>query len=153
MVDEKGSAVLLSLQEALWQAKEQDLDLVEISPHADPPVCKIINYGKYAYQQQKKKKQNKKSQHVMHLKNIKMRPKTDVHDYNFKVRHVKEFIESGDRVKITIKFRGREMSFLKMGHDQLDKVVEDTKDIAKIESRPKMEGRNMIMVLVPNKKG
>lgn len=134
---------------AIDKAKELDLDLVEITANADPPVCKIIDYGKFLYQQDKKRKEQKKNQKVMHLKEIKMRPKTDVHDYQFKVKHVREFLAAGDRVKITVKFRGREMAFQQSGKAQLDKVVADTLDIGKVESFPKMEGRQMIMVLVP----
>ncbi len=147
----EGEGAVVTIEEALKMASEESLDLVEIAPNARPPVCKIIDYGKYSYQQDKKKKEAKKKQRVMHLKEIKMRPKTDVHDYNFKVKHIKQFIVSGDRVKITIRFKGREMSFLEAGRAQLDKVVVDTKDIAKIESMPTVEGRNMIMVLVPLK--
>ena len=152
LADVEGNNAVVTLNEALQRASEQNLDLVEIAPNARPPVCKIINYGKYSYQQDKKKKEAKKKQRVMHLKEIKMRPKTDVHDYNFKVKHVRQFIQTGNRVKITIRFRGREMSFLEAGRIQIDKVIADTKDIAKIESMPKVEDRNMIMVLVPLKK-
>ena len=109
----------------------------------------IIDYGKYLYQQNKKRKEQKKNQKIVHLKEIKMRPKTDVHDYRFKVKHVRDFLAAGDRVKITVKFRGREMAFQQSGRDQLDKVVVDTQDVGKIEAFPKMEGRQMTMVLVP----
>ena len=152
LVGPEGEAIgVLPIKEALTMAGEQELDLVEISANAVPPVCKIIDYGKYIYQQDKKKKEAKKNQKIVHLKEIKMRPKTDVHDYNFKVKHVREFVESGDRVKITIRFRGREMAFQENGRVQLEKVVADTEDIAKVESLPKMEGRQMTMVLVPKK--
>ena len=152
LIDENDAQVgIVSIKDALFRARNVGLDLVEIATTAKPPVCKIIDFGKYNYQQSKKKKENKKNQKVMHLKEIKMRPKTDVHDYKFKVKHIIEFINAGNRVKITIKFRGREMAFLNTGREQLNKVVEDTKDIAKVESMPKVEGKNMIMVLVPNK--
>ena len=151
LIHTKEGDAVVSLKEALKRAEAEGLDLVEIVPNANPPVCKIIDYGKYAYQKDKKKKEAKKHQRVMHLKEIKMRPKTDVHDYNFKVKHVRQFIEAGDRVKITIRFKGREMAFLGAGRKQLDKVIADTQDLAKIESMPKVEDRNMIMVLVPLK--
>lgn len=151
LVEGESRDTVLTIQEALERAQDAGLDLVEITGNANPPVCKIIDYGKYTYQQNKKKKEAKKNQRVMHLKEIKMRPKTDVHDYNFKVKHVRQFIQSGDRVKITVRFKGREMAFLEAGRKQLDKVVVDTQDIAKIESMPKVEARTMIMVLVPLK--
>lgn len=152
-VDSEGEMIgVLTLSEALERAQEEGLDVVEISPGANPPVCKIIDYGKYKYQQEKKKKEAKKNQKVVHLKEIKMRPKTDVHDYNFKVKHVKEFLENGDRVKITVRFKGREMAYVENGRAQLLKVVEDTNELAKIEIPPKLEGRNYTMVLVPLKK-
>jgi len=153
VVMENGDMVgVLPLDEALKRAHEEGLDLVEISPQADPPVCKIIDFGKYNYQQEKKKKEAKKHQKIIHLKEIKMRPKTDVHDYNFKVKHVREFLGNGDRVKITIKFRGREMVHTDGGKIQLDKVMQDTSDIGKVEIPPRLEGRNMHMTLVPIKK-
>ena len=148
LLDEEGEMIgVVSVREALKQAEEQDLDLVEISASSKPPVCRIIDYGKFIYQE--KKKEAKKTNKVVHLKEIKMRPKTDVHDYNFKVKHVRQFIEHGDKVKITIRFKGREIAFIDFGKKQIDKVIADTKDIAKVEVNPRMEGKNLFMILAP----
>lgn len=140
-----------SVQEALEMCSKEGLDLVEVVPGSDPCVCRVVDYGRYVYLQQKKKREVKKTQKVMGLKEIKMRPKTDVHDYSFKLRHVRDFLVEGNRVKITVRFKGRELSFLDSGREQMEKVLKDTEDIAKVESRPSMEGRAMVMVLVPKK--
>ena len=153
LIDDAGEMTgVKSLADALKMAREAGLDLVEISPQSTPPVCKIIDYGRFLYQREKKKKEAKKHQHTVQLKEIKMRPKTDVHDYNFKVRHVRSFLKNGDKVKLTIRFKGREMAFVDLGNKQIDRVVEDTKDLGKVESKPKMEGRTLFMVLSPLKK-
>lgn len=153
LIDDTGEmAGVKSLADALQIARAAGLDLVEISPQSSPPVCKIIDYGRFLYQREKKKKEAKKHQHTVQLKEIKMRPKTDVHDYNFKVRHVRSFLKHGDKVKLTIRFKGREMAFVDLGNKQIDRVIEDTKDLGKVESKPKMEGRTLFMVLSPLKK-
>ena len=152
VIDENGGMLgVLTVPEALVKSKEADLDLVEISPNAEPPVCKIIDYGKHLYQLEKKKKEAKKHQKVVHLKEIKLRPKTDVHDYNFKVKHIKQFLESGDKVKVTVKFRGREMAFIDVGREQLDKVIADVAEFGKVDSPPRLEGRNLNLTIVPVK--
>ncbi len=130
-------------------AAEAGLDLVEISPKLTPPVCKILDYGKYKFAQQKKANAARKKQKVVELKEIKMRPNIDVHDYDVKMRKVFQFIEKGDKVKLTIRFRGREMAHLELGSKILDRVTGDVKDVAKVESRAKMEGRQLMMVIAP----
>lgn len=128
-------------------AAEAGLDLVEISPKLTPPVCKILDYGKFKFDQQKKANAARKKQKVVELKEIKMRPNIDVHDYDVKMKKVFQFLESGDKVKLTIRFRGREMAHLELGSRILDRVTEDVKEIAKVESRAKMEGRQLMMVI------
>ncbi|HMB00448.1 MAG TPA: translation initiation factor IF-3 [Spirochaetota bacterium] len=152
IIDNGNNLGVMPVKEALSRAKDEGLDLVEISPSANPPVCKIIDYGKYIYKQKKKKKEAKKNQKIVHLKEIKMRPKTDIHDYNFKVKHAKEFIAKGDRVKFTIRFRGREMNHTETGFTKLNKIMEDMNEVAIVDSKPKMEGRNIFMTIVPRKK-
>jgi len=125
------------------------LDLVEVSPSADPPVCKILDLGKYKYEAQKKANEARKRQKTFDVKEIKMRPNIDVHDYDVKMRSLKKFIEEGDKVKVTLRFRGRELAHPEIGRRLLDKVVADTDEIAKIEAIAKMEGRQMIMVIAP----
>ncbi|MGL4185625.1 MAG: translation initiation factor IF-3, partial [Thiotrichaceae bacterium] len=134
---------------ALQMAKETGLDLVEIAATADPPVCKIMDYGKFKYENQKKKQEAKKRQTVFEIKEIKLRPKTDEHDYQTKLKHIRRFIEGGDRCKVTIFFRGREIVHKDRGQLVLDRVVEDTKDIAKIDQDAKAEGRTLQMMLAP----
>ena len=140
----------LSTQEAINMAKQEGLDLIEISPNANPPVCKIIDIGKYKYDLQKKANKAKKKQKVMNLKEIKLRPVTEIHDYNFKIKNAKKFITKGDKVKFTVKFKGREMQHTELGKNLMDRIIEETKDIAKIESKPKFEGRQMVMIIQPN---
>lgn len=130
-------------------AETAGLDLVELSPNADPPVCKILDYGKFKYEQQKKANAARKSQKTQDVKEIKMRPGIDVHDYGVKMKKVHQFIESGDKVKLTIRFRGREMAHQELGMEVLDRVANEMEDHAKIEARPKLEGRQMIMVIAP----
>lgn len=128
-------------------AAEAGLDLVEISPKLTPPVCKILDYGKFKFDQQKKANAARKKQKVVELKEIKMRPNIDTHDYDVKMKKVFQFIENGDKVKLTIRFRGREMAHLELGSKILDRVTEDVKEVAKVESRAKMEGRQLMMVI------
>jgi translation initiation factor IF-3 len=139
----------LPLNKAIEKAKEEGLDLIEISPNANPPVCKIMDMGKYKYDLQKKANIAKKKQKVVALKEIKMRPGTDVHDYNFKVKNAKKFLVNKDKVKFTVKFKGREMQHINLGKDLMNRIIEDTKEVGKIETRPKFEGRQMIMIIQP----
>ena len=140
---------ILSLKKAVEAAKEEGLDLIEISPNANPPVCKIMDMGKYKYDLQKKTNIAKKKQKVVALKEIKMRPGTDVHDYNFKVKNAKKFLTNKDKVKFTVKFKGREMQHINLGRDLMNRIIEDIKEVGKIETHPKFEGRQMIMIIQP----
>ncbi|MEO3413989.1 translation initiation factor IF-3 [Roseovarius sp. CAU 1744] len=145
------NAGVVSPEQALDMAEEAGLDLVEISPNANPPVAKIMDYGKYKYEQQKRESEARKKQKVIEVKEVKFRPNTDTHDYDVKMRNVTKFLENGDKVKITLRFRGREMAHQELGRDLLERVAEDTKEIGKVENMPKMEGRQMIMVIGPVK--
>jgi translation initiation factor IF-3 len=133
------------------RAASAGLDLVEVSPNADPPVCKILDYGKLKYQEQKKKSEARKKQKTIEVKEIKMRPNIDTHDYGVKMKAIHKFIGEGDKVKVTIRFRGREMSHQELGMQLLTRVREETSEEAKVEHEPTMEGRQMIMVLAPTK--
>ena len=139
----------LPLKKAIEIAKDEGLDLIEISPNANPPVCKIMDMGKYKYDLQKKANVAKKKQRVVSLKEIKLRPGTDVHDYNFKIKNAKKFLTKKDKVKFTVKFKGREMQHIQLGKDLMNRIIEDTKDVGKIETHPKFEGRQMIMIIQP----
>lgn len=139
---------IVPLQEALKIAEEKGLDLVEVAPNSKPPVCKIMDYGKYIYEQSKKEKINKKKQHTIVVKEIRMRPKTDTHDLEFKVKHAREFLEQKNKVKFTVQFRGRELAYKEFGRQLLERVQEMLEDVAKIENPIKFEGRNMTMILV-----
>ena len=140
---------VMQLKQAIQMAKDEGLDLIEISPNANPPVCKIMDMGKYKYDLQKKANQAKKKQKIVSLKEIKLRPGTEIHDYNFKIKNAKKFISKGDKVKFTVKFKGREMQHTDLGKDLMEKIIEETKDIAKVESKPKFEGRQMVMIIQP----
>jgi translation initiation factor IF-3 len=140
---------ILPLKKAIEAAKEEGLDLIEISPNANPPVCKIMDMGKYKYDLQKKTNIAKKKQKIVALKEIKMRPGTDVHDYNFKVKNAKKFLGNKDKVKFTVRFKGREMQHINLGKDLMNRIIEDTKEVGKIETHPKFEGRQMIMIIQP----
>ena len=140
---------VLSLNEALNAAFSLGLDLVEIQPNVDPPVCKILDYGKYKYEAQKRKNEAKKKQKVIEVKEIKLRPNIDINDFTIKMKQVKKFIDNGDKVKITLRFRGREMAHQGLGATVLDRVKENTEELCKIEAMPKLEGRQMVMVLAP----
>ncbi len=140
---------VLSRLEAIGIAREQGYDLVEVAAAADPPVCRIMDYGKYKYEQQKKKQEAKKRQTVVQIKEIKLRPKTDEHDFETKLKHIRRFLEEGDRVKVTIFFRGREIIHKDRGVAVIDRVIEDTKDIARVDQEPKPEGRTLQMLLAP----
>ncbi|CAK00550.1 translation initiation factor IF-3 [Bartonella tribocorum] len=147
--DEGQHQGVVSIQEALAMAAEAGLDLVEIVPNAEPPVCKIIDLGKLKYQTQKKAAETRKKQKVIEIKEIKVRPNVDVHDYGVKLKAIHRFIDHGDKVKITLRFRGREMAHQDLGLKLLQRVKEDTSEIAKIELEPKLEGRQMMMVIAP----
>ena len=150
LVDENGVKVgITNTVEAIKLAREQSLDLVEVAPLAQPPVCRIMDYGKYRYQLQKKEKDARKKQKVQELKEIKMRPKIDDHDFDFKTKAVRTFLEKGHRVKVSVFFRGREMSFLDRGEEVLNRVIAECEDVGKCEAKPVMEGRYMRMLLTP----
>ncbi|KUP92238.1 translation initiation factor IF-3 [Tritonibacter horizontis] len=133
----------------MQMAEEAGLDLVEISPNAAPPVCKIMDYGKFKYEQQKRESEARKKQKIIEVKEVKFRPNTDTNDYDVKMRNVFKFLENGDKVKITLRFRGREMAHQNLGRELLERVAVDVKEIGKIENMPKMEGRQMIMMIGP----
>jgi translation initiation factor IF-3 len=143
---------ILTIDQALAKALEAGLDLVEISPTAKPPVCKIMDYGKFKYDEKKRQAQAKKKQVVVQIKEIKLRPRTDEHDYDFKLRNVRRFLEEGNKSKLTIMFRGREIVHKEIGQKILMKVVEELKEMAIVEQTPRMEGRQMFMILAPNPK-
>ncbi len=150
LIDEHGEKQgIMPVEAALEAAEEAGLDLVEVSPNADPPVCKIVDYGKLKYQEQKKKAEAKKKQKIVEIKEIKMRPNIDVHDYQVKTKAMHRFFEAGDKVKVTLRFRGREMAHQDRGMDIMNRVKLDFADVAKVEFEPKLEGRLMVMVMAP----
>ncbi len=140
---------ILNTKEAINIARQEDLDLIEISPNANPPVCKIIDMGKYKYDLQKKANKAKKKQKVINLKEIKLRPVTEIHDYNFKIKNAQRFLTKGDKVKFTVKFKGREMQHTSLGYDLMNRIINDTSKIGKIEVHPKFEGKQIIMIVQP----
>ena len=140
---------VLDTRDAISKAEDFGLDLVEVQPNVDPPVCKILDYGKYKYEAQKRANEARKKQKIIEVKEIKLRPNIDEHDYQVKMRNVVKFLSGGDKVKVTLRFRGREMAHQELGANVLTRVREETDEIAKIEAMPKMEGRQMIMVLAP----
>jgi translation initiation factor IF-3 len=146
---EGGQLGIMTVQDAIQFAEEQGLDLVEVAPEARPPVCRVMDYGKYKYQQSKRLQQAKKKQKVISVKEIKLRPKTEEHDYQFKTQHVRRFLQDGHKTKVTVVFRGREMAHTELGRQMLDRVATDLQDIGAIEQTPRHEGRNMTMVLSP----
>ena len=146
---EGGNLGTMPLNKAIELAKHEGLDLIEISPNANPPVCKIMDMGKYKYDLQKKANQAKKKQKTVSLKEIKLRPGTETHDYNFKIKIAKKFISKCNKVKFTVKFKGREMQHTNLGKELMNKIIEETKDIAKVESQPKFEGKQMVMIIHP----
>ena len=150
VIGSDGSNVgVMPLKKAIELAKQEELDLIEISPNANPPVCKIMDMGKYKYDAQKKANLAKKKQKIVSLKEIKMRPVTETHDYEFKVKNAKKFIAKGDKVKFTIRFKGRELQHSHLGNELMGKIKEDMKDIGKVELHPKFDGKQMIMVIQP----
>ena len=146
---EGGQLGVLDTQDAIRKAEDFGLDLVEVQPNADPPVCKILNYGKFKYEAQKRANEARKKQKIIEVKEIKLRPNIDEHDYQVKMRNVMKFLTAGDKVKVTLRFRGREMAHQDLGANVLTRVREETDEFAKVEAMPKMEGRQMIMVLAP----
>ncbi|MEA4828994.1 MAG: translation initiation factor IF-3, partial [Enterococcus thailandicus] len=138
---------IMTLRDALRQAAEQQLDLVEVAPTAKPPVCRIMDYGKHKYEQQKREKETKKKQKVVTVKEVKLRPNIEDHDFNVKKKNAERFLEDGDKVKVTIMFRGRELSHPELGRQLLIKMAAELKEIATVERDPKLEGKNMIMIL------
>ena len=143
---------VMSPAKACTLAEQASLDLVEISPNANPPVCKIMDLGKFKYEQQKREAEARKKQKTIEVKEVKFRPNTDTHDYDVKMRNVFKFLESGDKVKVTLRFRGREMAHQNLGRELLERVADDTKDIGKVENFPKMEGRQMVMMIGPSQR-
>ncbi|WP_306029269.1 translation initiation factor IF-3 [Stappia sp. MMSF_3263] len=150
LIDQDGENLGVTLTEdAMRMAEEAGLDLVEISPNSSPPVCKILDFGRYKYQSQKKAAEARKKQKIVEVKEIKMRPNIDTHDYEVKMRNMKRFFDEGDKVKVTLRFRGREMAHQDLGIALLHKVRDETAEFAKVESHPRLEGRQMVMVLAP----
>ncbi|WP_047807837.1 translation initiation factor IF-3 [Pelagerythrobacter marensis] len=150
VIDHEGENLgVMYTREAIEQAADVGLNLVEVSPNADPPVCKFLDVGKYRYEAQKKANAARKTQKTQDIKEIKMRPNIDDHDYDVKMRNVNKFIENGDKVKVTLRFRGREMAHQQLGMNLLRRVQEDVDEIAKVEAFPRLEGRQMLMVLAP----
>jgi translation initiation factor IF-3 len=153
LIDAEGQQVgIVSIQDALRRAEEADLDLVEISPQAAPPVCRIMNFGKFQYEESKRRHAAKKKQKQIQIKEIKFRPGTDVGDYQVKLRNLIRFLENGDKAKITLRFRGREMAHQELGMQLLQRVEADLKDYGTVEQHPRLEGRQMVMVIGPNKR-
>jgi len=142
---------IVSIKEALAIAEEYGLDLIEISPQANPPVCKVLDYGKYRYEQQKKKNEAKKNQKIVEIKELKLRPAIETHDYDVKIKQAKKFLEQGNKVKFTMRFKGRELSANDMGKQIMTQIVEDLENCAKVDSEMKLEGRQMMMILSPLK--
>lgn len=138
---------IVDIRDARDRAEDRGMDLVEVAPGADPPVVKIMDYGKYLYEQKKKEKEAKKKQHTIEVKEVRFRPQIEEHDFNTKVGHIRRFIEGGDKIKVTVFFRGREMEYQQFGRELLDRVIEKTEDIAKVDKPPSMEGRQMVMYL------
>lgn len=152
VIDAEGAQLgILALADALAEAAKGGFDLVEVAPNSTPPVCRIMDYGKFRYQQSKKLQDAKKSQTVIQIKEIRLRPKTEAHDLQVKIRHVRKFLEQRDKVKITMMFRGREITYAELGRKIMEEIRESLADGAVIEQHPKLEGRNMIMILAPKK--
>ena len=152
VVDPGGKHGIYSIEEALSLADSYNLDLVEISPNADPPVCKIIDYGKYKYEQQKKEKEQRKKTHNVSLKEIRFRPRTDTHDFEFKTKHARQFLTDGNMVKAWVQFRGRDILYKQHGNDLLVRFIKELEEVARVDQPPRMEGRRMTVILSPVKK-
>jgi len=142
---------IMPIEEALAAAEERGLDLVEVAPNARPPVCRIMDYGKYKYEEARKARLARKKQHQVQVKEVKFRPGIEAHDFEFKVRHARRFLQEGDKVKATMMFRGRQMAHPELGREVLDRVAQAVEDVGKVEVEPTMEGRNMTMILAPRR--
>ncbi len=152
VIDENGEKRgVLPIEEALALAEQAGLDLVEVAPNAEPPVCKVLDYGKYKYQAQKRAAEARKKQKTIEVKEVKMRPTIDTHDYEVKMRNLRKFLSKGDKVKVTIRFRGRELAHTELGRELMERVLADAGEDVKVELMPKMEGRQMVMILAPDK--
>ncbi|HET7321942.1 MAG TPA: translation initiation factor IF-3 [Longimicrobiaceae bacterium] len=150
VIDPEGEQLgILPIERALEIAEEQNLDLVEVAPMARPPVCRIMDYGKFKYEEQRKAREARKNQHQVQIKEVKMRPGIEDHDFDFKIRHARRFLEEGNKVKLTMMFRGRQMAHPELGREVLERVVGEIEDVGKMESAPSMEGRSMTMLLAP----
>lgn len=150
LIDSEGNqAGVMTLNEALQLAQEAGLDLVEVAPEAEPPVCRIMDFGRYKYQQSKKAQESKKKSTVIQIKEVKLRPKTAEHDYQFKLRNIRKFLSQKNKTKVSLMFRGREIAHANLAKGMLDRIVEDVVDLGTVEQYPKLEGRNMTMVLAP----
>lgn len=153
LIDDEGSQVgIISLREALQIAEERELDLVEVAPNATPPVCRLLDYGKFRYEQSKKEREARKNQKQSDLKEVRLRPKTDDHDLEVKANRARRFLLAGDKVKFTVRFRGREMAHPDIGREMLDQIAESLRDVAIVEQRPSMEGRALSLLLAPDPK-
>lgn len=153
VIDAEGKQLgIITLAEALAEAARGGLDLVEVAPTSDPPVCRILDYGKFRYQQSKKLQDAKKSQTTIQVKEIRLRPKTETHDLQVKIKHVRKFLDQHDKVKITMMFRGREIAYSEIGRKMMEDIREALADVSVVEQQPRLEGRNMIMILAPPKK-
>jgi len=150
VIDSNGEQIgIMPIKKALKLAQEKQLDLVKVAPQAKPPVCRIMDYGKYKYEQSKKEKEARKKQKIINIKEIRMSPKIEEHDFQVRVRNAQRFINDGDKVKVTIRFRGREIAHTDLGQEVLEKMAEELRDIALVEKKPKVEGKNMVMILSP----
>lgn len=150
VIDQHGEQIgILPTEEALSMAAGASLDLVEVSPNAEPPVCRIMDFGKYLFEQKKKQNSNKKKQKIIHVKEIKFRPGTDEGDYKIKLRNLVKFLEKGDKVKVTLRFRGREMAHKELGAQMLERIKNELEELASVEQFPKLEGRQMVMIMAP----
>ena len=153
VIDAEGKQLgVMKINDAQQLADDSELDLVEIAPDAEPPVCRVMDYGKYVFELNKKKHAAKKKQKVIHIKEVKFRPGTEEHDYQVKLRNLKAFLENGDKAKVTLRFRGREMAHMELGQQLLERVEKDLADLGAVEQFPKVEGRQMVMVIAPKKK-
>jgi len=144
-----GQVGIVPIKEAVAKAREEGLDLVEVAPEADPPVCRIMDFGKYKYVQSKKQQESKKKQTIIQVKEVKLRPKTEEHDYQFKLRNIRKFLAQKNKTKVTLRFRGREIAHANLAQGMLERIVQDVSDVGVVEQMPKLEGRTMVMVLSP----
>ncbi len=152
MIDFEGKQLgIMTIQDALRQASEAGLDLVEVAPNSSPPVCRVMDYGKFRYQQSKKMQVARKHQAVLQLKEIRLRPKTEEHDLQVKLRHIRKFLEENNKVKITMMFRGREIAYAEIGRKIMEGLIRELGDIGNVDQQPKLEGRNMVMIIAPKK--